>query len=149
VDELQQQRSQLLGETLRLRGGSVKAGRTIPCRLTLRLREPAKIGDVEARIHYPSDKVTFVGATPGAATPGVFPLIASPADDDLRLMLKDASQGTEWSPETDDQELALLKFKVKPGVEDAFIELNVSDVRIQRNGADAPFEPLHAVLFID
>jgi hypothetical protein len=33
-------------------------------------------------------------------------------------------------------------------VTDPFVELDIVDVQVQRDGADATLEPLHAVLFV-
>jgi hypothetical protein len=52
VEELQQQRGQILSDSLRSRGGPVKVGEAIQCRLTLQLRTPARIGDVSVRIPF-------------------------------------------------------------------------------------------------
>jgi hypothetical protein len=52
TEELQQQRGQILSDSLRSRGGPVKVGEAIQCRLTLQLRTPARIGDVSVRIPF-------------------------------------------------------------------------------------------------
>jgi hypothetical protein len=146
VEELQLQRDLLLGETLRLRGGSVAAGETIACPLTLRLRTEGQIGDVSVRLQYPADRVTFEGMTAGASTPGGELFRGDPAPGELTLEVRDASRGTVWA--ADEQELAVLRFRVNPGVTDPFLKLNIVDVQATRDGEPAVFDPLHAVLFV-
>jgi hypothetical protein len=146
VEELQQQRDLVLGETLRLRGGSVAAGETIACPMTLRLRTAAQIGDVSVRLQYPADKVVLEGVDAGAGTPDRELLRGDPAPGELTVLVKDASGGASWDP--GEQELALLRFTVNPDVTDPYLKLNITDVQAQRDGASAPFDPLHAVLFV-
>jgi hypothetical protein len=64
----------------------------------------------------------------------------------LTVLVKDASGGASWDP--GEQELALLRFTVNPDVTDPYLKLNIIDVQAQRDGASAPFDPLHAVLFV-
>jgi hypothetical protein len=148
VDELQQQRGQLLGETLRLRGGPVTAGGTIQCRLTLQLRTPAQIGTVSVRVRYPSDKVEFGGASTGANIPPGNDLLVGENQSAgiLTLLLQDASHGGEWGP--DEFELGMLNLRVQTGVTDPFLQLSVIDAKVQRDGVDTPFEAVDAVLYL-
>jgi len=146
VDSLQQQRGDLLGETLRLRGGQVKPGETIQCRLNLRLRSAAQIDDVEVRVLYPPDKVDYQGASEGASCPGNAPLVGTPAAGQLRVMVQGASQGAQWA--ADEHELALLSFEVKAGVSDPIVEISLADASVERDGTDTPFEALNAFLFV-
>jgi hypothetical protein len=93
VEDTLYERGMVLGETLRLRGGQVKPGETIQCRLTLRLRTPAMVGDVQAQVSYPADQATFSAATPGANTPGINPLVGVPNPGALSLFIQNASKG--------------------------------------------------------
>jgi hypothetical protein len=146
VDELQQLRGQLLGETLQLCGGRVKAGDAIGCRFTLRLRTPAQVGDVRVRVRYPADKASFRTVAAGAHAPGSLPLVGAPATGELMLMLQNASQGVQWP--ADEFELAVLNFQVNAGVTDPIIELSVIDTEVQRDGAITMFNALNAVVFV-
>jgi hypothetical protein len=147
VDDLQRERGLLLGETLRLRGGRVKAGGDpIPCPLSLRLRAPAQIGNLSLRVRYPEDKVSLSKADAGASTPGQVPLAGSGAPGELTLALQNASQGVQWLPE--EYELAVLNFRVKAGVTDPIVELILTDGEVQKDGAVTNLEALSAVLFV-
>jgi hypothetical protein len=146
VDSLQQQRGELLGETLRLRGGQVKAGQAIQCRLNLRLRSAAQIGDVYVRVLYPPDTIDYKGATEGASCPGNAPLVGTPAAGQLKVMVQDASQGAQWA--ADEHELALLSFEVKAGVSEPILEISLADGRVEKDGTDTPFDALNAFLFV-
>src|SRR5439155_10831366 len=44
---LADKRAQILGETLRIHGGTVQPGQEIDCRVALQMRSPGKIGAVE------------------------------------------------------------------------------------------------------
>jgi hypothetical protein len=146
VQNLHQQRGQLLGETLRLLGGEVKPGDSIQCRLTFRLRTPAEVGNLSVRVRYPEGKVTFSAVDAGAKTPGIVPFVQNLAPGEIKLLVQNASQGVEWTP--DEYELALLTFQVQPGVADPFIELSLMEGKVNRDGADIDCEALSAVLFV-
>lgn len=146
VDEQQFKLGQLLGETLRLRGGKVKPGKTIKCCLTFRLRTAARIGNVSARVCYPADKVTYSSVKAGEKIQGNIPFVQNTAMGELTLLVLDASKSTQWSPE--EYELALLTFTVKTGVTDPFLELTLKDCKVQREGADTECEALNAILFV-
>jgi hypothetical protein len=147
VDELQQRKSEALGDTLRLRGGQVKSGLVIQCRLTLRLRTPAQVGDVKARVLFPQDKVQFKSAASGASTPGINLMTAIPAPGELRLLVPNASQGAQWDPL--EYELGLLSFQVQAGVMEPLVEIKVDQGKVERNGIETPLEALNAVLYVD
>jgi hypothetical protein len=146
VDELQRRIGQLLGETLRLYGGTAKPGAIIPCRLTFRLRTPAQIGDVLVCVKYPADKVSYSTVNVGANTRGNVPFVQNPAPGELTLLLPNASQGVQWTP--DEYELALLTFQVQAGVTDPFLNLSLMEGKVQRDGADTPCETQSAVVFV-
>jgi hypothetical protein len=145
IEALQKEIGQLLGETLRLRGGAVSAGGTIQCSLTLRMRTPAQIGNVNARISLPSGKVSFVSAAAGAAIPGAPPFV-SPSGDQVDLLWQNISLGVQWNP--DEFELAVINLKVLEATSDPFIEIDLSNAKVQKDGVMTDFDTLNAVLFI-
>jgi CHAT domain-containing protein len=145
IEDLQHQRGLLLGETLRLHGGSAKSDGLVTCRLTVRLRTPAQVGDVNARILYPADTVSFVSAATGANTANA-PFIQNLAPGEIKLLLQNASQGRQWTP--DEYELAALTFRVQSDVTDPFLELKIADGKVQRDGVASSIEALNAVLFV-
>ena len=146
VDSLQQQRGDLLGETLRLRGGQAKSGQAIQCRLNLRLRSAAQIGDVDVRVRYDPEKIDYRGANSGASCPGNAPLVGTPAAGQVKVLVQGASQGAQWA--ADEYELALLSFEVKAGVTDPILEVSLADGQVEKDGTDTPFDALNAFLFV-
>ena len=141
VDDLHQERNQLLGETLRLRGGPVKVGDSVQCPLSLRLRTPAQIGDVMVHVHYPTDKVKVSGVSANVLKED------NPVAGILKLLLQNASQGADWEP--DEKELATLTFQVQADVDDPILELSMKNAKVQRNGVETPLEAVNAVLFVN
>jgi hypothetical protein len=94
---------------------------------------------------YPADKVIFVSAVAGTNT-GSAPFVQNPVPGEITLLLQNASQGIQWTP--DEYELAVLTFQVQAGVSDPFLELRIADGKVQRDGADSSCEALNAVLFV-
>jgi hypothetical protein len=145
LDDLEQQRGLLLGETVRLRGGPVEAGKQIKCGLSVRLRSPARIGTVRISIKFPADKLTYVSSAAGAA--GTVPFDAATAAGRRDFIFLDASKGADWAAE--EFELAVLTFEVPAGTTDSVVDVEVESATVEKNGAAATaFEALDAVLFV-
>ncbi len=147
ADDLQQQINEALGETLRLRGGKIKPGEVIQCRLTLRLRTPAKVGNTAVRVLFPQDKLQVQATASGADTPGVLLMMAQPAPGELRLQLSNLSQGVQWDPK--EFEIGLLGFQVQAGVTDPFVEIMIDRGKMERNGILTPMQTLNALLYVN
>ena len=145
IDGLLQRRGQLLGETLRLRGGSVRPGESVQCRLTVRLRTPAQVGDVRVKVRYPSDKLDFVAKSAGAQASNA-PELIDPTPGEFSLRLPNASQGVQWEP--DEFELAVLDFHLHDDVVDPVVDLQLESIQVQKNGATVAFDALNGVLFV-
>jgi hypothetical protein len=145
IEKLHQEWSKLLGQTLRLRGGPVTAGTTVECALMLRLRTMEQIGDVDAHVRFPSDKVDYKSAAPGTDTPGNAPP-TTPAPGDLHVVVQNVSKGAQWPP--GEYELAKLTFEVPAGVTDPYLELSLEDATVDKGGAATKFEALSAFLYV-
>jgi hypothetical protein len=146
INKLEDKRGNLLGETLRLYGGRADANRQIECRLTLRLRAPATIANINLDVCYLENKVTFIKACPANQFPDLFPaVVGNPVGGKVKLIIPNASKGTEWNP--GDYELGLLSFQVVAGVKDPAIELHIENGVVDKDGKATPFEALNAMVF--
>jgi len=146
VDALDRQRDELLGETLRLRGGTLDANREVACSLIVRLRTPAAIGTVSCRLRFPADKMEFSAAAPGAASAASVPMVGQRGPGDSTVQVQNASRGAQWAP--GELELATLTFRVKDGVLDPWIEIGVLEAHVAVDGVDTLFEGMHGVVFV-
>jgi hypothetical protein len=146
MEQLHTQRSLLLGSSLRLWGGRVKAGTVAACRLALKLQSAATIGTVKVNITFPQDKVAFIGAAAGAA--GTQPGVDAPgggAAGALQITIQNVSGGADW-PEGE-HELAVLNFKVLAAVTDPTVTLTLGQTMIEA-APNQRFSTLHGVLFV-
>jgi hypothetical protein len=146
IEELLTTRSQLFGESVRLRGGRAAAGATVTCRLSLRLRQPATVSLFQVRINYPEDKLAYAGslAAPGEQTP---PAVALLGDGALQVVVVDPAGGQQWV--TGDHEMGQLCFAVGPTVPSSVIDIRLSGVQLARNGQSSAIAPIDAVVFVD
>lgn len=145
VDDLLQGRGQLLGEALRLIGGPAQPGVPVACRLTMRLQTPGQVGSVRVTVRYPADKVDYVGKTAGTHAASMAEVV-DPVSGQFMLRVPTASQCIQWDPQ--EYELAVLRFQLRPGVTDPIIDVDLDDPQVQKNGANAAFETVSAVLFV-
>jgi hypothetical protein len=146
VIQLQKDKCGLLGDAVSLQGGLAQPGQTFECPLTLRLHSGVQIGNVEVKILYPSDKLDFQGAQPGAATPGSLPLIGVAAQGERKVVLQNVSQGLQWAP--GEHELARLSFQMRPGVTDGRFEVRVPEAKATKAGQDSELHTVNAIVLV-
>jgi hypothetical protein len=91
IEALYAQKGALLGNAIRLKGGSGVAGQTMTFRLALRLRSAAVLSQITVRLEFEADAFEFVSASAGAnaANP---PLTASDATS-VTLSVNQVSAG--------------------------------------------------------
>ena len=145
VEEMQKERGKILGTTLRLLGGQVKVGESIPCRLQLRLRTPAQVGDVKAIVRYPQQKVQLIDVKAGTDTADInlmMPLI--PGQNDI--WIQNVSKGVQWDP--GEYELGLVTFQVQPGVDDFFVEIEMANAKVFLNQVEEELKALNAIIWV-
>jgi hypothetical protein len=148
VEELQHQRGQLLGDSMRLRGGVVKPGDEFACRLAFRVRLKGSINLVRVSVTFPANKLQFVGAAPGQNTPGNNPLVGNTAPGVLEVAVLNPSAGGEWTP--DEYEVGVLRFRMTAGLQPHILDLNLNVLEIRRDGKLlTSVKPLDAVVFVD
>jgi hypothetical protein len=147
VEGLQAKRGELLGESVRLLGGSAKPGEGLPCRLTIRLRARASIGLTEFDLTYPADRLRYTGSGAGQHSAGVKPAVADHGGGALHVVLPNASQGQDWNP--GEYEVGILNFEVLAGVADGLAELRLNNLQVARGGAARKIGTLDGVIFIN
>lgn len=149
IAEVETERTQLMGATVQLRGGTVKPGQEIRCRIFLRLVLPSAVDSVELEIAFPSDKLSFVGEeTGGNAANAAIVVAQRPADPDkIRVVVSNTSNNQEWTPEK--YEIGILKFKVQAGLNPEILDLKITSFRVTRAGNALPIQALSGVVFID
>ena len=109
IDVLYAKKSALLGNAIRLKGGSGVVGRTITFRLALRLRSAAVLSQITVRLEFDADAFEFVSAATGAnaANP---PLTASNATS-VTLSVNQISAGAVVNE--GEYEVATVDLRVK------------------------------------
>lgn len=147
IERLMAERAQLLGESVRLHGGSVETGADFECRLTLRQRKPGVIEQVRVEVSYPADKLTFVSARPGADSPGSQPFLGQNSPGRVEVIVINPSNGMEW--ESREFEVGLLVFRPAAGAQPGIIDLSVRIVEVRRDGENMfPVIPLDGIVFV-
>lgn len=144
IHDLEDQRGLIIGDSLRLWGGTVKRGDTIELKLELRLRLAAVIGNVDFKVRFAADKLTFRGAAPA---PNGMPIaIADNGAGELRVVIPNASEGAQWAPGRHD--LTSLEFEIGATAE-TITSPQMAEANVQRDGVGCPFATLSPVVFVE
>jgi hypothetical protein len=146
VKQLEQQKGQVLGESVRLRGGDITNAHQVECSLTIQLRSGAAIGDVTATIEYDVNDFTFlqVSAAAGIDPAAVLMQIAGPGK--IRVMVRNASQNNPWA--AGEHALATVQFSVAANMTKPVVQIKLSSVEVYKSGAvDTGFRALDARVF--
>jgi hypothetical protein len=147
IDQLASRRSELLGDTLRLLGGTVVPGQEIACSVRLRLKAREIVGLVKLAVNLPADgSVTFVGVAAGEDAGGQFPAthILPSAQPRLNVYIHLVPSAREAG----EYEVGVLKFRVDVEVKRPMLDLEVLEASVERNGAAVAIESLAAILFV-
>lgn len=147
IDQFAAQRAELLGDTLRLLGGTVAPGQEIACSVRLRLKAREVVGLVKLAVSLPADgSVTFTGVAAGADAAGEVPAtnVVAGAQPRLNAYIHLAPAAREAG----EYEVGVLKFRVDAGVNRPMLDLEVPEASVVRNGAAGAIESLAAILFV-
>jgi hypothetical protein len=146
IQELLTSRGNVIGETLRLRGGRAKADGTIECVLTIRLQMAATIGDVQVALDYdPNDFDVAQNAAGQDVRPQDF-FFQAQAGQAPVVLVRSASQNVAWPAR--EYELAKIVLRLRnPGTKVLF-RVPLANPTVSRNGGTVQgFPTLHAVVF--
>jgi hypothetical protein len=147
IVEAQKERAALMGETLQLWGGNVKAGQEVDCRVVLRLLTHRQIDSVEMTVRYNPEKVSYVSNAPGGDFAGGPLVVEQKAADTIKLTLVNPTGGRSLEPGK--YEIALLRFKAAPDLRQEMTDLKVESLKVTRGLSALPLKGLHGVIFID
>ena len=144
---LEHKQGQLLGETVRLWGGSAQPGKRFESRLTLRLRLLGRIDLVQVTFRYPTGHMTFERMITGEHFAGPPPTTVESAVGLIQVTLPIPSGDQEWYP--GEYEVGRLQFQLPAGTQPSIADLQIVQVGVWRGGRAATFQPLSGVVFID
>ncbi len=149
IEDLVRRRGVLLGDTLRLRGGTLAADGTVECALSLRIRTSARIGTIRASLAFDSTEFSYVSGSPGADILAGS-LIVQPPDnpgDPVIVLVQNASANNEWT--AGEHTIALVTFRTLDNASTKpLFRISLRDVTVSRDNANDPsFGALDAVVF--
>ena len=142
---LNEERRLLLGEMIRLVGGTVQRGEAIACLLSLRLVLPGVVGSLKFSVSYPADSVAFLGREGLNGQPAPFCDTSTPGK--IVVFFPDISQGQTWSD--DSRDLAALSFRVLKESEDSYFPLSLNDVEMIVAGEVVKIDVVNGILVIE
>lgn len=146
IQELMDQRADLLGEVLRLHGATAAADQTIDCVLTLHLQAAAEIGDVRVTLRFDEAELELVNRTPGADVAAGAVFMQANAGQSLVALIHGASSGAVWPPAR--YELARFRFRRKPSAASPSLRIMLDEGAVIRNHVEErDFRTLHAIVF--
>ena len=129
INEFIGQISDILGNAIRIKGGSATVGQTLDFGVTARLRAPAKLDTVKLKIGYEDTAFEFVSTAKGAnAATEPF---ARNAAGVLELLIDNVTGGATAGP--GEIEIAIVRMRVKDGSQ--------STRMVTINGLDIDAEP--------
>jgi hypothetical protein len=146
MEKLLARRNELLGETVRARGGRIAAGQEISCTLSLRVRQPANVGLVQFRVEYPEDKLAYLRSesTAGAGSPVATAVLAGGA---LQVVVVDPGVGQPVP--AGEKELGSLRFAVRPGVLPSVVDLRLSTVQMTADNKSTTIAGVDGLVFVE
>ena len=148
IQELMVRRGTLLGDTLRLRGGTLAADGTVDCMLSLQIRSGARIGPIRADLAFDHGEFAYVQATAGADVVAASLLVQPPAaaGQPAVVLIQNASANNVWP--AGEHVLAVVKFRAVNGAALPLFRIPIRNVSVSRNDADDPsFGTLDALVF--
>lgn len=146
IRELEEQRGQLIGDSLRIWGGDTQRGSTIDLRIELRLRLAETIGQIDFTLRFDPAKVRYVNALQAVDTQ-ITPFVGAPGPPgEIRVLVPNASRGQQWPPGRFN--LGLLRFEVD-ATADAITHLQMSNANVTENGQATPFTTLDPVILVE
>jgi hypothetical protein len=145
VEDLIRQRGDILGETLRLVGGKFAADGSVECRLTLRLRAPATIGNISVRFEFDPTKLQLSQSIAGANTPGNDPFLQNGPPGTYTILVQNVSNGA--SLEAKEYELAKLVFRLNGAAADPLLQIRIAQAFVDKDGKrNATFRTMDAIV---
>lgn len=145
IAELGHRRGEILGETLRLHGGTVAADGSVQCRLTLKLRRPVRIGDVRVQLTHDAAAFDTLGETPGPTVPAGALFVQAGAGGARTLLVQQFSAGQPLDP--GEHLLATLVYRLNAGNAQAAHRITITNASVQVDGAASAFRGLDAIVF--
>ena len=146
IQELMTRRGEILGDTVRLRGGTTGADGTIQCSLTLQMRSGARIGDVRVSLGHNAAEFSLEGATASAEVPAGSLFVQSNPGQSPVVLIQNASANQDWP--AGEHVLGTITFKALNPAAQPIFRIPVSGVSIARNGAPNQMYPsLDAIVF--
>ncbi len=147
LEALEHRRGQLLGETVRLWGGSARLGQVFESRLTLQLRAPGRIDLIQVTVQYPTVQMAFQKVVAGQHFAGSPPVVIEPTEGQVQVVLPTPSGGQEWAP--GEYEVGRLQFLLPAGAQPGIVDLQIVQADVRRGGLVAMFKPLSGVVFVE
>lgn len=146
LDEFNQRRALLLGQSLRLTGGRTTVDRELACRLTLRLLTPGRIEQVTVRLRYPEERLESLGAIGGNGAAGAAPAIAAIGPGAFQAVILRPSQGAVWA--AGEHELGMFRFRVRPATPPGSLDVRLDQPEVERDGAAEATRTQDAIIFV-
>jgi CHAT domain-containing protein len=145
IQDLLRQRGFILGSTVRLRGGVAADDGIVECSLTLQLRLPATIGDVNATLNYDSADLTYIDhvATNEVPLSDIFP--QQNAGKLSTILVRNASKGLPW--DSGEYELCKLRFKVNNPNNKPLLYIKLTSTQVERDAQVEQLQTLNATVF--
>lgn len=145
IAELGHRRGEVLGETLRLHGGTVADDGSVQCRLTLKLRRPVRIGDVRVQITHDAAAFDATGEAAGPTVSAGAMFVQSGAGGARTLLVQQFSAGQVLDP--GEHLLATLAYRLHAGNTQAVHRITIANAGVQIDGAAGTFRCLDAIVF--
>lgn len=112
IEQLNDQRGRLLGDTVRLKGDLAAPGENVDCKLSIRLRGKSKVKKLRVLLRLAGTGLDLLNVLPGNDFNGV-PLIGATAEGVL-VQLDDVSGDLDWDPK--EYEVAVISLRLQPNV---------------------------------
>ena len=142
IAEIEDKRSQLYGQCLRLSAETAAPGTPLRFRVLLRTSTPGPVDQVRFSVAWPMDV--------GALQPEAMPAVPAPAlarDGNVyRVIVDQTSGGAAWP--AGEREIAVLSLTVPPGQPPGLLRPDLTDAALVRGVASSTLQTLAPIFFI-
>lgn len=142
--QLSEERARIQGTILCLLGGSAKQDGTAECLLTLQLRTPAKVGDIDVSIVNQREQFLLLDAV-GQNVPRDCLFRQTTKDGDIRILLRNAGSDRTWPPGP--HVLATLAIRIHNPAAKPLFHVRLADPVVFLDDKPQNLKTLDAVIF--
>ncbi|HSF51173.1 MAG TPA: CHAT domain-containing protein [Nitrososphaeraceae archaeon] len=148
IEQVELQRSQILGDSVRIHGIRTRKNLDIELPVSLHIRIPTNVDRIQFDVQYPADVLLNAQVGAGKDTPTITPALARQDINTISVMLV-WPPGNSTQFNTGEFEIAKLVFHVSPTASSGFSEISIRNIGIYHNNSLVGNRGMSQALFVE